>query len=175
MKWRVGEELLLPFSCVILLCAYYYIYEINYLLNSYKDAAGIWHKDRFRPLITALSNLILNLILVNFIGIYGVILSTVLTMLGIGMPWLIHNLFTELFKKSARKYLIQLFKYTITVFISVLLAYMICIVIDGCSIISLIIRGIICIVISNLIWILTYRKSAEMIGTISIIKRIIKK
>ncbi len=175
MKWWVGEELLLPLSCVILLCAYYYIYEINYLLNSYKDSAGIWHKDRFRPLVTALSNLILNLILVNFIGIYGVILSTVLTMLFIGMPWLIHNLFTELFKRSSKKYVIQLLKYTITVFISVLLSYMICNTITGYSIISLIIRGIICVVASNLIWILTYGKSDEMAGTIAIIKRIIKK
>ncbi len=175
MEWWVGKELLLPLSCVILLCVYYYIYEINYLLNSYKDSAGIWHKDRFRPLVTALSNLILNLTLVNFIGIYGVILSTVLTMLFIGMPWLIHNLFTELFNRSAKKYVIQLLKYTITVFISVLLSYMICNIITRCSIISLIIRGIICVGVSNLIWILTYRKSDEMAGTIAIIKRIIKK
>lgn len=175
MRWWVGEELLLPISCVILLCLYYYIYEINYLLNSYKDAAGIWHKDRFRPLITALSNLSLNLILVNFWGIYGVILSTVVTMLFIGIPWLIHNLFTELFKRSIKMYVFQLLKYTITVVISVGVSYILCSFINGYSIVSLIFRGMICLLISNFIWILTYRKSDEMVGTIGIIKRIIKK
>lgn len=175
MKWWVGEKLLLPMSCVILLCVYYYIYEINYLLNAYKDSAGIWHKDRFRPLITALSNLILNLILVNIIGIYGIILSTVLTMLMIGMPWLVHNLFTEVFKRNAKEYVFNLLKYTITVLISVAISYFVCSFISGYNIILLILRGIICLVISNIIWILSYRKSNEMIGTINIVKRILKR
>ena len=175
MKWWVGEKLLLPFSCIILLCAYYYIYEINTLLNSYKDSAGIWHKDRFRTIITAIANLTLNLILVNFIGIYGVILSTVLTILMIGMPWLIHNLFTEVFKRNPKQYILQIFKYTVTVLISVLTSYCICNFINGYNILSLILRGIICVLVSNFIWIFTYRKSEEMLGTVTIIKRIIKK
>ena len=175
MKWWVGEELLLPFSCVILLCAYYYIYEINILLNSYKDSAGIWHKDKFRVLITSMANLFLNLLLVNVIGIYGVILSTVLTILFIGMPWLIHNLFTEIFKRSAKQYVFQILKYSVSVLISVIISYLICNLINSYNILSLILRGIICIVVSNFIWIFTYRKSDEMLGTIAIIKRIIKK
>lgn len=58
-------------------------------VNDYKDAAGLWHEDRFRPLCTALANLVMNLILVQFIGIYGILLSTVLSTLFIGMPWVI--------------------------------------------------------------------------------------
>ncbi len=79
----------------------FYIYEINQLLNMYKDAGGIWHEDRFRPLVTAITNLSLNLIMVQFWGIYGIILSTVLSMLLVGMPWLFYNLFTTLFKKAS--------------------------------------------------------------------------
>ena len=175
MKWWVGEELLLPFSCVILLSIYYYIYEINTLLNSYKDSAGIWHKDKLRIIVTAASNFILNLILVNIIGIYGVILSTVLTILFIGMPWLTHNLFTEVFKRSSKQYVLQILKYTFTVFISVLISYCICSIINRYNILSLILRCIICVLVSNLIWIITYRKSNEMQGFITIVKRIIKK
>ncbi len=100
MKIWVGQKYELAFSVVVCLCIYYFIYEINQLLNMYKDAAGIWHEDRFRPLVTALSNLIMNLILVQWIGIYGVVLSTVISMLFIGMPWLLHNLFTVLFEKN---------------------------------------------------------------------------
>ena len=57
------------FSAVIFFCIYYFVYEINQLLNTYKDAAGIWHEDRFRPLVTALSNLAMNLIMVQFWGV----------------------------------------------------------------------------------------------------------
>ena len=80
---------------VICLVVYYYIYEINQLLNLYKDAGGIWHEDRFRPLVTAIANVSMNLIMVQFWGIYGVLLSTVLSMMFVGMPWLFHNLFWE--------------------------------------------------------------------------------
>lgn len=54
---------------VICLVVYYYIYEINQLLNLYKDAGGIWHEDRFRPLVTAIANVSMNLIMVQFWGI----------------------------------------------------------------------------------------------------------
>jgi len=42
----------------------------------------------------------MNLITVQFWGIYGVILSTALSTIFVGMPWLLHNLFTVLFSKK---------------------------------------------------------------------------
>ncbi len=175
MKWWVGEKLLMEFPAVICICIYYYIYEINMLLNLYKDSAGIWHKDRFRPLITALANLALNLILVNYIGIYGVLLSTVLTCLIIGIPWLLHNLFTEIFKRNPMDYIVKLLKYTLTTVIMVGITYSLCSFIEGYSLISLLIRAIICGIVSNVIWIVMYRKTDEMNGTIQIVNKIIKR
>ena len=107
MELWVGKDLLLELSAVVCLVIYYFVYEINSLLNLYKDSAGIWHSDRWRPLVTAILNLILNLILVNIIGIYGVLLSTVVSTLIVGMPWLIHNLSKEVFKISLDKYVVQ--------------------------------------------------------------------
>lgn len=86
---------------------------INQVLIVYKDAAGLWHEDRFRPLCTALANLVMNLILVQFIGIYGILLSTVLSTLFIGMPWVIHNIFTVLFKTGKNNYVKELLEYTL--------------------------------------------------------------
>ena len=77
MRLWVTEKRMLPFAVVVCMVVYFFISQVNQILISYKDAAGIWHEDRFRPLVTALVNLVLNIILVQFIGIYGVILSTV--------------------------------------------------------------------------------------------------
>ena len=60
----------------------------------------MWHEDRYRPLIAALTNLILNIILVRIIGIYGILLSTVIAVLIVGIPWLLHNLFTYVFERD---------------------------------------------------------------------------
>ena len=174
MEIWVGDKLMLDFSCVICLVGYYFIYEINQLLNLYKDAAGIWHKDRFRPLVTALFNLVLNLILVNFIGLYGVLLSTVIAMLFIGMPWIIHNLFTEIFRRNSKEYVIRLLKYTTYTVIVISITYFICSFIEESTIFTLIVRGFICCIVVNIMFYVAYRKLPEMNEAKILIKKMIK-
>ena len=102
MEMWVGKDLMLPFVFVILFCILFYFLELAMVWATIKDAAGLWHSDRFRPLIGALVNLVLNIFLVQSIGLYGIILSTVLSYLFVSMPWLIHNLFSLLYKKLLR-------------------------------------------------------------------------
>ena len=162
MKLWVGDDLLLPFSAVICLVAYYYIYEINQLLNLYKDAGGIWHEDRFRPLVTAIANVSMNLIMVQFWGIYGVLLSTVLSMMFVGMPWLFHNLFTTLFDRSQlRPYLNHLFKYTITAVVSCVIVLLICNFINFGLITTILLRLVVCVTIPFVIYIVLFWRSSE--------------
>lgn len=156
----LGRELLANFSIVICLCIYYFIYEINQLLNLYKDAAGLWHEDRFRPLVTALLNLILNLLTVRWLGLYGVILSTVVSMLFVGIPWILHNLFTVLFEQNRLSEYLRLLGFVVVItFIACIVNYFICsFVVINNKFISLIIKGIISCFISNAIFIFSYHK-----------------
>lgn len=160
MKLWVGEKYLLSFGCVICFVLYFYIRIINQVLIVYKDAAGIWHEDRFRPLCTALINLFLNLILVNYIGIYGVLLSTVLSTLCVGMPWVIHNIFTVLFKKGQYEYIKNLLGYTIASFLISGSAYWFCTLVSFSNeFITIIVRLFICCVVPNVLYILIFRKN----------------
>ena len=76
MKLWVGEKLMLNFSAIIFFCIFFYVNQVHAILDLYKDAAGMWHEDRFRPFTVAMINLILNIILVNVIGVYGVLLAS---------------------------------------------------------------------------------------------------
>lgn len=175
MKIWVGEDLMLGISAVICFCIYYFVYEINQLLNTYKDAAGIWHEDRFRPLITALTNLVLNLITVQFWGIYGVILSTVISTLFVGIPWLLHNLFTVLFpKKHLRTYLRKLASYCIVVSISCVLCAFICSFVAFSDWGTLIVRAVICCIVPNTIYFVAYHKTIEFKQSIQLIDKMTK-
>ena len=98
----MGEENMLTFNYVICFVIYFYTMGMNKIINMFKDAAGIWHRDRFRPLTAALVNLGLNLSTVKWLGLYGVLLSSVVSIVGVQIPWLFHNLFQEVFP---RKYL----------------------------------------------------------------------
>ena len=140
----------MPGQIVICLCVYYFIYEFNQLFNAYKDAAGIWHRDRFRTLTTAGVNLVLNLLLVKPMGLYGVILSTVVATVIVGMPWLIHNLFTTLFDGEDRQsYLRKLVFYGSQYFLNCMLTDRVCSQIPVEGIRELLERALVCLLVSN--------------------------
>ena len=175
MQLWVGENLMLEYTAVICFGVYFFVMEINQLLNIYKDAGGLWHEDRFRPIVTALANLVLNLFLVNFWGIYGVLLSTVLTALFIGMPWLLHNLFSVLFeKKELKGYLLKTLSYTFFSALACLICVTVCHFINLSGLIQLIVNMAVCLVISNVLFFIVYYKRAEFIDSVALFDYITK-
>ena len=173
MEVWVGKELMLSFSAVICFVVYFFVRQLNSLYNLYKDASGMWHEDRFRPLAAALTNLILNLVLVQFLGIYGILLSTVVAIICVGMPWLLHNLFTVIFE---RKYLFIYIKkiifYVLTVIFSCLSTYAICSMIEMELFATILFRGIICLIVPNVIYYFAYRKTTEFQQILSMVNHI---
>jgi O-antigen/teichoic acid export membrane protein len=161
MKLWVGDELMLGFNAVIFFCIYFFVYVINLLLNTYKDAAGIWHEDRFRPLVTAGTNLILSIIMVQFWGIYGVLLSSVLCMLIIGMPWLLYNLFSVLFKRNPWYYIRRLLTYTGTTILVCFITFFICDRLPTAGVFWIVINGTVCCIVSNLLFLIFYSRMEE--------------
>lgn len=175
MSIWVGKEFLLDFSVVICFCIYFFVYEINQLLNTYKDAAGIWNEDRFRPLVTALTNLVMNLIMVQFMGIYGIILSTVLSTLFVGMPWLLNNLFTVLFqKKQLVPYLKKLLFYVVIVFFSTFVTYHICDLFNQSDVLLILIRLVICMIVPNGIFFVAYYRMKEFKHSVQLADKMTK-
>lgn len=175
MEMWAGKDLMLSFSAVVCFVVYFFVRQFNALLNLYKDASGMWHEDRLRPLVAALTNLALNLILVQFIGIYGILLSTVLAILFVGMPWLLHNLFTVIFeKKYMWSYIGILAKYCLVVFISCVATYLICSVINIDLLPTILIRGMICIIVPNTIFLLVFRKKEEYNQTLHLLNNMTK-
>ena len=156
-----GTKNMLSLGIACCLGAYLYIIVTNQMLCLYKDAAGIWHEDRFRPLITALANLVMNLVSVQFIGLYGVVLSTVVSLLVVGMPWLIHNLFSTVFHREAKEFVKALIGYAAITVISCVVSYQICRVVKLGTVATLAYRLGVCLIIPNLLFFLVYRRSTE--------------
>lgn len=160
MEIWVGKELMFGTGEVVCFSMYFFAYTLNRLLNVYKDAAGLWHEDRFRPLVTALVNLCLNLLLVNSWGIYGVLLSTVLSMVLVGMPWILRNIFTHLFERKMMKdYMLQLMLQTLATVAACVLVSLICLQIDAKPWIRLLLCGMISIIIPNALFLALFYKN----------------
>lgn len=175
MELWVGKDLMLSLSAVVCFVIYFYVRQFNSLFNLYKDASGMWHEDRFRPLVAALTNLVLNLILVQFIGIYGVVLCTVFSILCVGMPWLLHNLFTIIFEKKHMWHFIgRLAKYTFVVFFSCVITYFICSRFSLGVIPTILVRGVVCLIVPNLIYYLAFRKTKEFQQSLQLVDKMTK-
>ena len=175
MELWVGNDLMLSLSAVVCFVVYFFVRQFNALFNLYKDASGMWHEDRLRPLATALTNLVLNLILVQFIGIYGILLSTVLAILCVGIPWLLHNLFTVIFeKKHMWPYISRLAKYTFVVFVSCVITYFICLRFNMSPVPTILVRGVICLIVPNLIYFLAFRKTKEFQQSLQLVDKMTK-
>lgn len=170
----MGEENLLSFGCVILICVYFYLYTTNHYMAIYKDAAGIWHEDRFRPLSAALANLAMNLLLVRYIGIFAIILSTVLSYVLINMPWLIHNIFKCLFKRSSREYVGKYLYYTCIIAFAALLSYLACMFFDEPSVLCIIIRLVFCLIIPNIVFLIFMGHGEDFNGALDLLDKITK-
>ena len=119
----VGKDLLLSMTMVVLFCIYFIVVEYVMLASVYKDAAGIWHQDRFRPLISGIVNLVLNLLMVKHLGLYGIIISTVLSAGLISAPWITMNVFRYIFPGKLKEYLLFAVKYALVIAGSMGLSY----------------------------------------------------
>lgn len=175
MELWVGPEMVLPAGVMICFVIYFLTYTLNRLLNVYKDAAGLWHKDRFRPLVKACVNLTLNLVLVRSCDLYGVLLSTVFAIVVIGMPWLLHNLFTGFFTKDMQRgYLKQLLGMTALILAVAGFVYLLCWPIQGNLWLALMLRGAICVIVPNLLFLAVLHRSEQFAPSVQLLDRLTK-
>lgn len=176
MQLWVGVDKMLSYGVVVCISIYFFVMEINQLLNLYKEASGYWHQDRFRPLVTALSNLTMNVITVRFWGLYGVVLSTVLSAVFIGMPWLLHNIFSTMFdRKDLAGYLRKLVGYVFHITVS-------CAICVGLSnllhisnlFVTLAARLMICIIVPNIYYLICFHHKQEFKDAVALLNHITK-
>lgn len=157
VKIWVGEEMQLGVGFAALMTLYFLVYEIQKTILTFKDAAGLWHKDKLRPYVSMLINVISNLVLVQIIGIYGIVLSSILAFM-ISVPWINKVLFNNLFDRSSRKNLLCIVSMILLIVVASCLSYLLCAFCPE-GILGLALRIIICTVVSNTIFFVVFRKN----------------
>ena len=84
----------------VLMVVYFYVNESRQMLQTFKSAAGLWRQDRWKPIVAGVVNLALNVSLIGWIGLDGVILSTLVSFAVIEIPWEASVLFRCYFEKD---------------------------------------------------------------------------
>ena len=161
MKIWVGENMLLPMSSVVLFVLYYYSWQCRVCVLLFKDAAGQWNADFWKPYVSAGLNMILNILLVKTIGFNGVLISTIITMIFVNIPWETHVLFKNVFKRSEKEYYIRQLSFAIKVIFVGSFTYFICQRITCYGIKGFLVKCIMVTIIPNFIFVILALKQSE--------------
>lgn len=170
-----GEENVLDIGIVICVCTYFYCWKIQDVVHVFKEAFGYWTKDQFRPIIGGVMNLCVSIISVQFIGLYGVVLATILQAVTIDLIWAPKAIFAEYFKKSRKEYYLLLVKGVLDLFamgIPTVLA--VSFVQTGSYILNFGIKAVICLVIPNGVFILKNHRKPEFDAVKTRLKKLIR-
>lgn len=122
----VGKENQLQFSSVILCSIYFFSMRLGDVTAIYRQSAGLWWEDCLRPVIEAIVNLTLNILLVKHLGVNGVILSTIISIIVINIPWATYVLFKYYFKISAGEVFAKMMGYSLKAILCCAVAFAVC-------------------------------------------------
>ncbi len=175
MKLWVGESLMLPSETIVLFAIYFFTFRMNNISGMYKQAAGIWWEGKFVPLIAACVNLLTNIILVQIIGLNGIILSTILSMTLVYFPYGSYVLFKNYFtyKGAWRKYMLKQLLYFGEFIIVAVITYNVCLLMVWDSVLDIIYRAVVCLIVPNVVFVILNMKDTLLKECIGIVKKLI--
>ncbi len=162
----MGTENMLSMSSVVLFCGYFFLLTMGDMQSIYYNAAGLWWHYRKCTVVEAVLNLLLNYIFVRIWGLNGVIAGTLVSLFLVNFLYAERLVFKYYFKngKALQFYMLQI-KYAVVTALVCGGTYMICSNFSyqdqGSCIKTLVIRGVLCVVIPNILFYCIYRRSEE--------------
>jgi O-antigen/teichoic acid export membrane protein len=115
----LGQNYVLTIGVLAALSINLYLQLTRSATNSFKEAAGIFHQDRFVPLIESFVNIVLSIVFLHYFGLAGVIIGTVCSNLVLHLFSYPRYVYTKLFERRYADYYLEFFRY---IFIATLVA-----------------------------------------------------
>ena len=175
INWWLGRGLLLDKLTFMTVLVNFYIMGMRSTILTFKTKAGIFTNDKYVPLIESIVNLGTSLILVKYMGLSGIFLGTTISTVCISVWTQSKLVYNKVFDKSVYEYFKKYIFYIVLTIITVYTTNLICLNIADNTFIALIIRGIICITIPNIIYILIFYRTKEFKYILSVINLVFNK
>ena len=170
----IGEKYLLDsltYSILIINC---YFYLMRQSIERFKEASGNYIQDRYAPLAEGIINLISSLILIQYFGLAGVFIGTLisnLTVLFWVQPYVVYK---YVFKAKLIDYILMYLKYTSIGFIVLLITIPITNIFKfEYNAVNFIVNCLLNIIIINGIYVLLFFKKSEFQYFLNILQKII--
>ena len=159
----IGENYLFQIDIVLVLTINFYLTGMRKSVMTFREAAGLFYKDRWKAIIEAIVNLVVSIILVTKYGTIGIFLGTMISSISVCIWVEPYILFKYSFNKKLSDYFKKYFKYLMITIISGAITFYLCSIINFGLYLSFFIKILICFLIPNLIIIMVFNKNENFI------------
>ena len=165
-----GGSLMLGMAEVVALCLYFYLLKAGSMRWIYHQGAGLWWKARQIVIAEIICNVVLNILLARYWGVLGVILATLISLFFInfiGGAWILFKEYFqngklhEFFADQAKYFLITAAVGAVCFCVCETVAVGTGIPNKGVEALYLLIRFVICTILTILLYYLVYHRSAQ--------------
>lgn len=158
----VGEKYVFSTDINIIFVLIYYITGMRNPVLTYREAMGLFYKDRYKSIIEAIVNLFFSIVLSLYIGTLGVLMGTLISSVCVSVWVEVHILFRYGFNNSSKQYWKKYIEYFLLTVVLAILTYTICnkIIISN-LLLKVILNSFVSVVISCIVIICIYREKNE--------------
>jgi O-antigen/teichoic acid export membrane protein len=162
INWWLGYGYLLDNSVFIIILMNFYLVGIRISIATFKAKAGLFVQDKYASILEAVINLVSSVVLIKYFGLVGIFIGTTISTLAItswNQPRIVYK---YVFNVPVRAYFIRYISYAVLTITTCFVTTAVCkLIIDGNSFLSLVEKGIICLIVPNIIYIAIFYKTQE--------------
>ena len=155
IKIWLGEKYILSRTFVMIISINLYVEGLRKFLSTYRSTYGLFRQAKFLPLFGAIMNIFISVFLVKRIGIFGVLLGTLISNLITFMWFDPYIIYKKVFKKNVIEYYAKNILFFIFFCLNALVIEKICVLLPLTGILGFIVKGVICVSIPLLICVIS--------------------
>ncbi len=145
----LGKDYLFDELTVTVLVIYFFNQSMRHTVGVFKNSAGLYWNDRFKPIFESVINLVASIFLLKYFGVAGVFMGTVVSLMTTSFwvePYIVYK---HVLKEKFGKFLTEYALYTGICLLIVLLTSWSCQWFSAVTWANLFIRLLLCLLVSN--------------------------
>lgn len=170
----VGSEYLLEKYIVLAIVINFLMDGYQQVVISYKDACGLFWQGKYRPVATAILNIIISIVLAPRMGVAGVLLGTIISRFLTTWwfePWMVHK---YAFDTSSKSYFFRYMGFSFLIVITAAVVQVASLPFSDNTWLNFILKMVLCCLIPNGVFFILFRKTEEYRYLLKSSKQIIK-
>lgn len=160
IKLWLNDNYIFKNSIVFLICLIFFIDGMRQTVQRFRNALGIFVNDKYRPLIEAILNLLISVICSVKLGISGIFIGTIVSMIFSAIIE-VYILYKYGFEKSIKSFIYIYFKYIVITIVALTVTIIVNSNLGDISIFDFFIKGAFTIINCNLIFLICTFRTKE--------------